>query len=604
MGTGTSGRILIRVLDEDEQEVSVVPISGDGDFVVGRDAKGADIVLPDGSISRRHCLIRRTGTLLEVRDLESKNGIRIGRVPAKDGWNVWVTGRRLNLGMFSLEVVDDGTTSVQEADAPPVKVFPEDVFATADVSVADLTVSGRRIDEIDLLSIGGGPASFALVDLLRVRGLAVDRVAVLTLAAHPLERLIGIAHALGLRDGDRLRAPSYATLDNIWGTPGYALREAWANLKELKSHEVLPPLIDSFVGSTLMDPYGPRLGDLSAGVEREAARIGWAQMRVAGRALALRKTDDGRYAVAYRVGADVAEGDARNRFLVARHVHVATGWPAVEYSPLMTKFRRQHRATQKAAAAREPHEAIFTALASRGGILAVIGSGFDAFVTLVRALRIRQRQRQLVIVHVGPEFEFRDDDWPEAAHRLPPVHGPLPGGGPSAPEREDVLALMEAGAADGWYRHLKGRVVDLGLSGDTVTVTVDQSGGERAPLSFAADHVIDCEEPTPNGLDQPFLKDLIETYSLPTSEPSAHRAAGLVLTERFAVAALENGGGRVHVSGLPGACEAFPAMDGFLGSRIAAEVIADDLAPSLGLPAFGMVRSATQWLRWTMGRAP
>ncbi|MBR7560088.1 hypothetical protein KC218_26420, partial [Mycobacterium tuberculosis] len=82
----------------------------------------------------------------------------------------------------------------------------------------------------------------------------------------------------------------------------------------------LAPLVATFIGSTLAAPFGPRLADVRAGVLREAARIGWADMRLPGRALAVRKTADQRYAVAYRLPADLAEGEARNRFVVARHI--------------------------------------------------------------------------------------------------------------------------------------------------------------------------------------------------------------------------------------------------------------------------------------------
>ena len=54
------------------------------------------------------------------------------------------------------------------------------------------------------------------------------------------------------------------------------------------------------------------------------SRIGWNEMFVRGRALGIRKTDDGRYAIALRhLGGEAPE--ARNAYLIARHIHLATG---------------------------------------------------------------------------------------------------------------------------------------------------------------------------------------------------------------------------------------------------------------------------------------
>jgi hypothetical protein len=651
MASGRNDTTEVRVVDGAGTLLATVPLSQDGDYLVGRDPDAAEIALPDASVSRRHCLLRHAAGRLQVADAGSANGTRLGSRRVGDAFVDWDGSRPLHVGVYTLFLGEPATvertlvaaaaTAADRTDGAPLPpearpsvsvAFPAADFAEPEVEAADLAVGGRVLAEVDVVSIGGGPASFALVDVLRCRGLAAERIRVVGPAADPLERLVGVAAALGLGAEDRLRANGVATLDNLWGVPGYRLRESGAALRRGRVGAALAPLVSAFLGSSLGEAIGPRLGDVRRDVAAEGIRIGWAQMLVSGRALAVRKTTCGRWAVAVRLSADQAEGAARNRFLVARHLHFGTGWPPFAYGPLVERFRRAHRGNYRVAALREPHDTILAALARDGGTVALIGEGFDAFVALDRLIRLRPRQRRLAVVRVGRPFAFGDEAWPRSAYAgaagrvLPPV---------TVPERDDLLAALDAGSADGWYRAVDGEATDLTPTGDTVTVTLAPRADPDRSLTFAADFVLDGREPGADPLAQPLFGDLLATYGLArAADPGGPVRPGLAVDADFAVVGLvaaatagapsrapdrgstgaptgdgpgdpvRGGAGLAFASGLPATGCGYGPVDSFLGGRRAALAVADRLAADLGLPPFGAIRSAGAWSRRIRGRAP
>lgn len=608
----------IRVVDGAGRVLAVVPLAQDGDYLIGSEAGSAEIALPDASVARRHCLVRLAAGRLFVKDAGEAGGrgARLGRLPLKPDWLAWDVGRPLHVGIYTLFVFDAAALAADPAPQPPTDApslaapavsvaFPARDFMAETVDVAALVASGRRVDTAALVSIGGGPASFALVDLLRARGVAAARLRVIAAEADPLHRIVAVAAMLGLGDDDRLRASADATLDNLWSVPNHAWRESFAALKALRPGAALWPLIATFFGSTLATPYGPRLGDVRAAVRREARRIGWDDLRLPGRALALRKTADGRFAIAYRLSLELAEGEARNGFVVAEHVHVATGWPPFAYTPLVERFRRVHRGNYRVAALREPHEAALAALRRDGGTVAVLGAGYDVLVTLERLLRLRASQRQVIIVRVGAAFVFGDDVWPRAARRGRPSDPPPAAPRPNVPERDDVLAALELGLADGWYREIDGVPTGLDLAGDSVTVTVASAAVPERPLSFAASVVLDGRDADTDPLAQPFYRDLATTYGLPRHPDAAGAVRpGLVTDDAYALPTLGTGAGLAFASGLPVVGGGFGPVDSFLGARVAAFAIADRLAGPLALKRFSGARSLAAWGRAVTGRAP
>lgn len=86
-------------------------------------------------------------------------------------------------------------------------------------------LSGAGIPVVDshIVSVGGGLGSFALVDFLRIAGVATSRISVLSGQSAPHEIFAALLRASQLGPEDRLRSDSSSRINNIWGWPGYLL---------------------------------------------------------------------------------------------------------------------------------------------------------------------------------------------------------------------------------------------------------------------------------------------------------------------------------------------------------------------------------------------
>ncbi len=83
---------------------SVIELTED-EMSVGRDSSNL-VSLPDKSISRQHCVIRRSGAKYEIVDLESHNGTLVNRLPVKE--QVINHGDRIQIGStFFLFLLED-----------------------------------------------------------------------------------------------------------------------------------------------------------------------------------------------------------------------------------------------------------------------------------------------------------------------------------------------------------------------------------------------------------------------------------------------------------------------------------------------------------------
>ncbi|PYU05856.1 MAG: hypothetical protein DMG34_07300, partial [Acidobacteria bacterium] len=71
---------LIGVAGPLEGSLCVLP---EGEVSIGRDAAN-QLSAGDGSLSRRHCVVRREGAKCSVRDAGSRNGTRVNGVPVDE----------------------------------------------------------------------------------------------------------------------------------------------------------------------------------------------------------------------------------------------------------------------------------------------------------------------------------------------------------------------------------------------------------------------------------------------------------------------------------------------------------------------------------------
>ena len=679
--------IEIKVFDEDGQLAAVFQLAVDGDYLIGRESAGAQLPLSDSSVSRRHATLRLAGGRLLVADDGSTNGSElagIGPSPRRltGDFIEWPTEATLFAGIYRLtrsrpgegapqplaeEAIDpshdpaeDATSVVGHrprgvaaaAGAPPLPDldpfdsssrsddFPRSVFNGRQViPVHELRQSGKLAGETDYLAIGGGVGSFIWVDHLRVFGVAEGQIRVIGVNANSWDKWGEYCENSQIPPRERIRSNSISTPDNIWGFPGYASRETLSelgrgNLKALKY------VFQVFGEPALAESYTPRLSHIFSSMAKEQQRIGWSRMFAFGRAIALRKTDDGRFVLAYRVPHDQSDGGDRDRFWIARHVHLATGYPSTRYLPILQAFKRKHRDNIQVVNAYENHEAVYRRLEQKGGTVVVQGRGIVASRVLQRLYEARAKNRQISVLHlmrspvarghafdlsrrsVSHDVELQPFNWPKscwggAYRRLleeasPDERAKLMSdwGGTTTAERSDWIEIINVGKREGWYRAYYGEVDKIRLRDDKVITMIRSKGQFSETLDLAADYLIDCTGLVADATSSPFLKDILDTYKVPRNKVSGsgpeQQLAGLTVTSQFEIKALRNGDGRVYGAGVVTANGPYAAVDSFLGLAYAALRSVDHLA-YLRAPSVrrtGPLRSFGQWLKWCAGAAP
>ena len=92
------------------------------------------------------------------------------------------------------------------------------------------------------LALGGGVGSFTWVDMLRCCGVDAQDIAVVGNEEHAIARYRRLCANSQIPDHERLRSHSESCPDNVWGFPGYALREAWGEFRSGHPWQALQPL--------------------------------------------------------------------------------------------------------------------------------------------------------------------------------------------------------------------------------------------------------------------------------------------------------------------------------------------------------------------------
>ena len=86
--------------------------------------------------------------------------------------------------------------------------------------------SGIPVSDVPFITVGGGLGSLAMVDFMRTAGLGTSDIKVLGDSPIPSETYQYLARNSQIPDHERLRSDAGSVMDNIWGFPSYALREA------------------------------------------------------------------------------------------------------------------------------------------------------------------------------------------------------------------------------------------------------------------------------------------------------------------------------------------------------------------------------------------
>ncbi len=530
-------------------------------------------------------------------------------------------------GTVAINIADLKAPSAD--DSSPASSFPPPIFDEKVVKIADLQASGLPIDESIYLALGGGIGSFTWVDVLQVSGVPRDQIRVLGIDPTPYSKYKRLCENSQIPDHERLRSDSGSTPDNVWGFPGYAVREIWHSLKAGDVKLAGRIAWQIFGEPDLIESFTPRAGNVYVSMDREMKRIGWSELWRYGSIRAIRKTDDGRYVVAYSTSRQDKENPYR--FFIGNYVHIALGYPAFRMLTELTNYRLTTGDFHKVVNAYEPHHHVYETLAEQGGTVLVRGRGIVASRIIQRLYEARQKNPNIGVVHimrapntegnkwaysqrtVDNHWEMQPYNWPKSS--FGGIHREIleqaapeerlaymaDWGGTTTADRTDWRQMVSEGVREGWYSIQFGQVEKVEQSADGKIVSHILGRANNPSTQLQTNFIIDCTGLIADLDGNPVLKDLMDTYELPRNP-----AGRFAVTNEFELPDMDNETGRMYAAGVMTLGGPFAPVDSFLGLQYAAFRMSDSLrrhqAPYLQhLSAF---RSFTQWLKWARGVQP
>lgn len=516
--------------------------------------------------------------------------------------------------------------------------FPPDRFLhTEHVSLADLQQTGwfdPATDQVTYAALGAGLGSYIWVDYLRICGVpAADMVAIGT-QQQPYGKYKQLCLNSQIPLHERLRSNSDSCPDNIWGWPSYALREAWRDSCNGRPDRALRYLWQVFAEPTLAETYTPRSGNVFASIDREAARIGWPEIYRYGSIRAIRKTDDGCYAIAY------SQGRGHYRFLVAKYVHLATGYPAIRFLPHLQDYRDRTQDMRSVVNAYEAHDHVYEQLAAQGGTVLLQGRGIVASRILQRINEVRRTSGQPIeVIHlmrsqirpqdghrygwarrpVKHHWEFQPFNWPKACwggdlrDTLEQADYKLRSqllrtwGGTTTADRRDWQRIVRQGLRDKWYQIRFGTVEQVTQENQQLQIIYSER--ESGVSICTADFIIDATGLDAAVTESPLLEDLVQRYQLPLLDNGRFVVSNefeLVNMRSTPDAASSPSAGRMYAAGVITLGGPYAAVDSFLGLQYAALRSVDNLGAiaAPGLRRLNGWNSFSQWLKWARNQSP
>ena len=507
---------------------------------------------------------------------------------------------------------------------PETSDFPPPAFNEQLVAL-----DGLEYDETTYLTLGGGLGSFVWIDHLLIFGADPSEVRAIGVEPKPYGKFWRFAGQSQIPIHERLRSDSGSTPDNIWGWPGYAVREAYDHFTKGKFGIVNRILWQIFAEPALAETFTPVAERVFKSIDREAKRIGWENIWEYGRIRSIRKTDDGRYIVGY------SQSDASGRshkLIVAQYVHLAVGYPGIRFLRDLQNYRASTQDFEHVVNAYEDHNHVYDHLAAHGGTVLLRGRGIVASRILQRIDEIRRTNPNITIIHlmraprpsgatygqaqrmVEHHFEYQPFNWPKAT-----VGGDLrqllenasmeeraqlltDWGGTTTAERSDWRDILRRGTAEGWYQIRFGHVATVEPTEDQRIATLVRSNqGLEEESRVVADYIIDATGLNANMKSNPLLNDMIEHYALPLNIKG-----GFAISADFNVVDMNNRRGQFYTAGVAALGGPYAPVDSFIGLQYAAQRsvyhLISQQAPNL--KPLDPMRSFSQWLRWARGVQP
>jgi pSer/pThr/pTyr-binding forkhead associated (FHA) protein len=603
------------------------------------------IVLNSLEVSRYHASIEIQQDRLIIIDRGSSNGIIVNG--QKQAQSEIEPGDTIKIGNYQIAIALPSTTPAVPSQIrfnsvtnrldprmtpPPVaqvnSCLPP-IFRAVAIDAQAIHATGLPVEEVEYATIGGGLGSFIWVDLLRVCGVRTERVRVLGMEPQPYGRYQQLCLNTQIVPQERLRSPADACPDNLWGFPNYATLEAIGDIAKGKLRSGLGHLWQVFTEPTWASTYTPKSGNVMAAIDREAARISWRKMIRTAHVQAIRKTTDGRYAIVY-----TCQQPTDYACTIARYVHIATGYPALEFLPDLQAYRDRTQDFKTVVNAYESHEHIYEHLAQYGGTVLLRGTGIVAARILQKIYTLRRDNSRVEIRviqllrspktdgnkygladrQVEHNYEFQPFTWPkstwggqyksilESATTEQRQHLLADWGGVTTMNRPDWRRIITGGINKGWYQIVYGEVQQvLPKVTNSGAVTTVRSPGAKANIDLESDFIIDATAVDAPIMASPLLQDLVQQYQLPINQ-----LGRLTVTSDFELAEMANQSGKIYASGSITLGNYYAPVDSFLGLQYAAFNIIQDLLSlkAIELKPLMLSRSLIQWWKWIDNRSP
>ncbi len=636
--TGESKEPLLTVPIALGREFERLPDSLDGQRV-------CRIVLNSLEVSRYHASIELQQDKLIIVDRGSSNGIVVNG--QKQTQSQIEPGDTIQIGNYQISIALPSTTpkvssqirfnSVTNRPELRGTIPPEaatnsclpPIFHQEEIDPQSIHATGIPVEEVEYATIGGGLGSFIWVDLLRVGGVSTERIRVLGMEQQPSGRYQQLCLNAQIVPQERLRSPADACPDNLWGFPNYATLEAIRGIAKGKLKSSLGYLWQVFSEPTLANTYTPKSGDVIAAIDREAARISWRKMIRTAHVQAIRKTTDGRYAIVY-----TCQQPTDYACTIARYVHIATGYPALQFLPDLQAYRDRTQDFKTVVNAYESHEHIYEHLATHGGTVLLRGTGIVAarilqkiytirrdnnrveirVIQLLRSAKTEGNKYGLADRKVEHNYEFQPFNWPKSAwggqYKSTLENATLEQrqhlladwGGVTTMNRPDWRKIITGGINKGWYQIVYGEVQHvLPRASTSGTITTVTESGVKGEIKLESDFIIDATAVDAPIMASPLLQDLVQRYNLPINQ-----LGRLTVTPDFELAEMANQTGKIYASGSITLGNYYAPVDSFLGLQYAAfQTIQDLLARNaIELKTLVLARSLTQWWKWIGNRSP
>ncbi len=512
---------------------------------------------------------------------------------------------------------------VPPAPAAPLPVGGGELSGAAVWSDEALSAAGVAVVDVPFVTVGGGMGSFVMVDLLRIAGVAVSDIKVLTTLAYPWQNYEYLTEVSQIPMRARLRSDSTSCPDNIWAFPSYAWREA-ASARRLTGF--LGPLWNVLNDSVLCDYWTPRKGAVFAGMRREADRISYWDCTARGQVTLVRKRDRGGYFSLLTPAGSSGAVAYRSRF-----VHLAVGYPGLRFLDDLQRYRSTYGDHHRVVNAYEPHEHVYQELNRRGGTVVVRGTGIATSQILDRIFTDRAEHASATnVIHVirsyvdaphGPSpflrrrgqegwayqgFNCPKSTWGgQARAQIDRLEGEERAemlraiGGTTTARRRHWRAQLADGRRQGYYRAVEASVDEVvpGPPGTVVLRLHAPEGAQAAEL--AASFIIDATGLVADLSQHPVLADLLELGT------ARRNPLGRLDVERsFELRGARSGPGRAYAAGAATYGSYLAGVDTFLGLQISALEATDDLAGVGFGERIGVRRSMSQWWRWARNLEP